>query len=493
MGHVWSWSLPDQLCMTLTTYTPSKNQTLNNQTTDRTNQQPHKGSTDVEPDSGAANAAINRCEELFAAIRLSRSLAHVDIASAGAIVSFPTVVVLDGTVYDVEATNSPGYFAEGHHTLLVRVVLDTMEVRGRFEISVGGSYGVSQAAWVGTNVFTGMNASIPDTIIAALPSSIAVPSAPSVAGAVRRAHLQAERARAELLQLNGGLVRSVVNRFRGVARAESALMDLNDLLAVGQQQLLAVADRYFTDPDKSPVRTVAWSKLVQRAIGNALRTEIARVTGISVEFRQLLNWCRTHPEDRDLPADVIARRMAFAAGVTRLMSARSIHDRQAAHELLEEMLENGEAQYVAPGREAGETSKELRADGVFVISSRSSLAEIERARHFAGTATPLFDAEADQDDRNVFLSVIDPGYEVADLLGAVRSVIERSGMTPVEAAVWLHRTGVLDPGGHGEELPDIAADLGLKDRSEARSALRRARRKIEAWAGDTQGILDDRP
>ena len=56
-----------------------------------------------------------------------------------------------------------------------------------------------------------------------------------------------------------------------------------------------------------------------------------------------------------------------------------------------------------------------------------------------------------------------------------------SGMTALEAMVWLQRTGALDPGGHATELPDIAADLGLRDRAEARAALRRARRKLDAW------------
>jgi hypothetical protein len=66
----------------------------------------------------------------------------------------------------------------------------------------------------------------------------------------------------------------------------------------------------------------------------------------------------------------------------------------------------------------------------------------------------------------------------------IRRLIEGSGMTPVEAMVWLQRTGALDPGGHGTELPDIAADLGLQGRAEARAALRRARRKLDAWTSE---------
>lgn len=441
------------------------------------------------------HALVARCEELFAAIRLSRELSRTELDhQAGAIVDFPMVVVLDGVVSDLEVTSNPGFYAVGHHTVIARGVLGSIAVTGRFEIGVGQSFGISPAAWVATNAYTGMHVALPSTIEALLPHSMQVPEAPALVGAVRRVHLQAQRARAELLQLNGGLVRSVVNRFRAVVRAESALIDLRDLVSVGEQQLLEVADRYFTDPEQSPVRTVAWSKLVQRAIGNALRSEIARVTGISVEFRQLLGWYHTHPEDRELPAEHVARRMAFAAGVTRLMSAEGIHDRSEAEALLEAMLEDGEARYVAPGRDASEVSQRLRAQGVFVISSRSSLAEIDRARSFQGTATSGYAANPEaQDDRNTFLSVIDPGFEVAELLDAVRSVIESSGMTPLEAAVWLHRTGALDPGGHAAELPDIAVDLGLKDRSEARSALRRARRKLEVWSADGQEIFNKHP
>ena len=440
------------------------------------------------------HTSIVRREELFAKIRMSRSLAGPRAADAVTIVDFPTVLVIDGSASDLELTEVPGFFPEGHHSVVAHGVFGSIEVRGRFEIGVGQAFGVSPASWVATDVDTGMRIVLPAELGALLPHSIQVPgNAATLEGAVRRAHLHAERARAELLEANGGLIRSVVNRFRGVTRAESALMDLNDLLAVGQQQLLEVADRYFTDPEVAPLRDVAWSKLVQRAIGNALRTEIARITGISVEFRQLLGWCQAHPEDRELPAEVVAWRMAFAAGVTRVMSVRGIHDRREAEQELTAMLANGEAQYVPHGRDANALSRRLRDEGAFVISSRSSLAEIERARRFTGASTPLFDGDTDQQDRSAKLAVLDAGYEVADLLDAVRKVIEQSGMTPVEASVWMHRTGVLDPGGHCTELSDIAEDLGLDGRGEARAALRRARRKLDAWARDAQRSFHDCP
>jgi hypothetical protein len=57
-------------------------------------------------------------------------------------------------------------------------------------------------------------------------------------------------------------------------------------------------------------------------------------------------------------------------------------------------------------------------------------------------------------------------------------------MSPIEALVWLHRSGALDPGGHGSELPDIAETLGMSGRGEARAALRRARRKLDSWVDE---------
>jgi hypothetical protein len=446
----------------------------------------HRVDTPTSEHSG--HAAVARREAHFARIRLSRALSGAPLSEAAAVVDFPTTVVLDGVPVDLDVTQVPGLFAFGHHTVVGHGRFGSIDVRGRFEISVGPAFGISAATWVATDVDTGIGVTVPESLLTLLPHSVEVPATRRVAlNAVRRAHLDAERARAELLAENGGLVQSVVNRFRSVLRAESALLDLGDLVAVGNQALLEVTERHFTDPDVKPVRHVAWSKLVQRAIGNALRAEIARVTGVSVEFRQLLAWYHAHPEDREAPADAVAMRMAFAAGVTRLMPLRAISERLAAEEELTRMLTTGEARYVPPGAEAAATSRRLRADGVFVISSRSSLAEIERARRFTGTAIPALDGELDQ-DREAHLAVLDAGYEVADLLDAVRVVVTRSGMTRIEAAVWMHRTGVLDPGGHCTELPDIAADLALGGRSEARAALRRARRKLDAWAREVGDI-----
>jgi len=328
---------------------------------------------------------------------------------------------------------------------------------------------------------TGQYVDVPAAWRDQLPRSVETPVQHTV-GAMRRTQLAAERARAELIDANRGLLVSVVKRFRGVSRTEGSIIEPGDLMVVAEQQLLEVADRWFTDPEHAPNRDVAWSKLVQRAVGNAIRSEIARATGISVEFRHLLGWFHTHADDRRLPAVEIARRMAMHAGATRLMATHGLRSRAQAALLLEGMLERGEAQYVAPGREATSIAKRLREEGVFVVSSRSSIAEIDRARTFRGSASITLDGDDDQ-PRADLTAVHDRGHEHAETLDAVRSVIVATGMTEIEALVWVLRTGVLDPTGQASELPDIATELCLSGRDEARAALRRARRKLENWAG----------
>jgi hypothetical protein len=310
---------------------------------------------------------------------------------------------------------------------------------------------------------------------------------PGLRVAVRRIHLAAEQARRALLEDNRGLVRTVVNRYRAVLRAEASSLELADLLVVAEHQLLDVVDRSFTAPDAPRPRDVAWSKLVQRAIGGAVRAEVARATGISVEFRQLLAWFHANPQDRHAPAIDVARRMAFAAGVTRLMAARVISSRGAAAAELDEMLERGAARYVPPVHGAGEERRRLRSAGVFVISPRSSLAEIERAQSFNGTAALTLDDDSSPTaGRDLRIAHIDHGYGETDTTDFLKRTIAQTGMSPIEALVWLHRSGALDPGGHGSELPDIAETLGLSGRAEARAALRRARRKLDSWVGELQ-------
>ena len=150
------------------------------------------------------------------------------------------------------------------------------------------------------------------------------------------------------------------------------------------------------------------------------------------------------------------------------------------------MLELGEASYVAPGRDAAEVSRTLRATGVFVISSRSSIAEIERARSFAGRELLHLDDESKASSNAGLLRDDDDSMERHDVLDAVKSVIAAAGLTELEAAVWVLRTGVVDPTGHMTELPDIAEELSLAGRAEARAALRRARRKLETLVGNLE-------
>ena len=436
----------------------------------------------------AATAIIGR-ESLMAAIRLSRLVNSVYLAGGGAIVDGPRSIVNGTDVHDVVTEVRPGIFTTGRHEIHATVRIGSIDVSGRYQIAVDLDID-APATWTATNRTTGRSCDLPAAVVAQLPASVRTVSLSpgTLAGAVRRIHLAAERARRELIESNRGLVLSVVNRYRAVVRAESSTLDMSDLIIVGEHQMLSVVDRYFTDPDSQPVRDVAWSKLVQRAVGNAVRSEIARATGVSVEFRQLLTWFQAHPEDRTETVETVAQRMAFAAGVTRLMAAREIHDRFAGVATLELMLVAGEARYVAPGKCAAEQIRSLKSQGVFIISSRSSLAEIERAQHFAANANIRLDADPEGHDRSAHLAVSDSGYDAADWTDMVRHIIEDTGMTKVEALVWLHRTGALDPGGFGNELPEIAEDLGLSGRSEARAALRRARRKIDAWTADGSSL-----
>jgi hypothetical protein len=434
--------------------------------------------TPVEP---STHSALLRREQLFASIRLARALDHTDWWGQAAVVDFPTSIVVDTQVFDLDTTARPGVFPEGHHSITVRGLIGDHDLTGRFEINVGPGFGVAPASWMVQDLRTGQYVDVPAAWRDQLPRSVEAPVQHTV-GAIRRTQLAAERARAELIEANRGLLVTVVKRFRGVSRTEGSIIEPSDLMVVAEQQLLEVADRWFTDPEQSPTRDVAWSKLVQRAVGNAIRSEIARATGISVEFRHLLGWFHTHADDRRLPAEEIARRMAMHAGATRLMATHGLRSRAQAALLLEGMIERGEAQYVAPGRDASGISKRLREEGVFVVSSRSSIAEIERARNFRGAASITLDGDDDQ-PRADLTAVHDRGHEHAETLDAVRSVIVATGMTEIEALVWVLRTGVLDPTGQATELPDIATELSLSGRDEARAALRRARRKLENWAG----------
>ncbi len=432
-------------------------------------------------------ARQRRLETLLATIRLSRRIATQTVLEHSAVVEFPATIVLGGRVVDLRLSEVPGLFARGTHRIECEAVLEQHVVSGTFSIEVGGTV-VEAASWtvVSRGEVGGLEL-LPNEIIGQLPRSAIVPalSGASLRRAVRRVHSNAALAGAQLLTEHRGLVRSVVNRYRSVVAGEDASIDLSDLMLVGDHQLLDVAERYFCDPERQPPRDVAWSKIVQRAVGNAVRAEIARVTGISVEFRQLLAWFHSHPTDRDAPAEDVAYRMAHAAGVTRLLAQRASFDRAAGAALLDEMLSDGRAAYVAHGRDAGSERRSLRRSGAFVISPRSSLAEIQRAQEFAGPAQLAIqisdESGATVTDETV-LARSELGFEETESRDCLRRTIEESGLSNIEALVWLHRSGALDPSGHGTELPEIADDLGLDGRSEARAALRRARRKLDAWS-----------
>lgn len=417
-------------------------------------------------------------EDAFDAIRLSAAVGAVPLDQPLGVVAIPSSVVADGRVVDLEMSSPGGLYAPGHHRVAVAGGHGAWAVHGTVHVVVGTAATAASAEWV-------TSGPVPTEVLEQLPRSVIVPAleGASLRVAVRRIHLAAEQARRGLLDDNRGLVRTVVNRYRAVLRAESSSLELADLLVVGEHQLLDVVDRMFTAPDAPRPRDVAWSKLVQRAIGGAVRAEVARATGISVEFRQLLAWFHANPQDRHAPAIDVARRMAFAAGVTRLMAARAISSRGAAAAELDEMLERGAARYVPPVHGAGEQRRRLRSAGVFVISPRSSLAEIERAQSFTGTAALTLD-DAATVGRDLRIAHIDHGYGEADTTDFLRRTIEQTGMSPIEALVWLHRSGALDPSGHGSELPDIAETLGLSGRAEARAALRRARRKLDSLVGE---------
>lgn len=420
-------------------------------------------------------------EDAFDAIRLSDVVGDVVLDRPYGVVSFPTSVVFDdGHVVDLTVDRTPGLYAAGAFEIAVSAEGPGWLVAGVLPVSVGATE-VAPARWTATGA-------VPDGVLAQLPRPVqtAALDGGALRVAVRRLHVAAERARRQLLDDNRGLVRSVVNRYRAVVRGEACSLDLDDLVVVGEHQLLEVVDRSFTGPAATLPRDVAWSKLVQRAIGGAIRTELARATGISVEFRQLLAWFHAHPTDRDAPVEQVARRMAFDAGVTRLRANRQVA-RPVAVSILEEMLDNGSARYVPPTRGCNDERRRLRSAGVFVISPRSSLAEIGRAQAFHGAA-----ALATEDDLGAagshlgHLSAVDDGFEETDAADFLRHTIDRTGMSPIEALVWLHRSGALEPNGCGAELPDIADTLGLSGRAEARAALRRARRKLDAWASELE-------
>ena len=264
--------------------------------------------------------------------------------------------------------------------------IGSLAVTGRFELSVGESYGVIPASWTAIDTSTGLRSVVPAAIVDVLPKSVHVPSLATVTGAVRRAHLAAERLgrtvgdQPRLRPLGRQPLPRRAARRVGVDRPWRPHGRRRAPPAGGRRSLVHRPD------DARPVRDVAWSKLVQRAIGNALRTEIARATGISVEFRQLLAWFHSHPEDR---AEVPGRGRR-ADGLRRgrhLRDGQARHpDRAAGDRHSRRCSPTVRPPTSRPGREAAATSRRLRAEGIFVIASRSrsrrsNEPNASRARH----------------------------------------------------------------------------------------------------------------
>jgi hypothetical protein len=315
-----------------------------------------------------------------------------------------------------------------------------------------------------------------------LPRSVLVPrlSGARLSRAVDRARYDGEAARSELVATQRGLVHKVVGQYRRQLLAEACAVDVEDLEQVGLQRLLELAERRYAGAAASRPATAAWSKVAMREVGNAVKAEIAAMTGVSVEFRQLLTWFRVHPEDRSRPAADVAADMAFAAGTTRLVQSHRAADRDAAATLLRAMLGDGRAAYAAPGTDAARRNA-LRAEGVFVVAPRSSLAEIERAQRHGDQPALALDgpagSESDATMADVVLAAADDGFAAVDVELFLARLFAETGMTELEADVWAARSGAR---GAPDELPEIASDLGLDGRAEARAALRRAWRKLSS-------------
>ena len=104
---------------------------------------PETSTKSSEQSGHSGSSVIARRECLFAAIRLSRALAPIETSERGAVIDFPTTLVIDGSVHDLDATATPGFFADGHHMVLVKTRIGTLDVTGRFELSIGESFGVA--------------------------------------------------------------------------------------------------------------------------------------------------------------------------------------------------------------------------------------------------------------------------------------------------------------------------------------------------------------
>lgn len=431
-------------------------------------------------------------EQVFSRMRTAAAVRAVARPGQAGIHRFPTAVVTR-RAWAAEVSHEPGLFPVGTTWVdyTVRVGADdgtrdgwTVEAIGRFCVVVGddGTVDVPAACWTFRDAD---GAELHPADIAwrhQLPRSVLVPrlSGPRLNRTIDRLLYDGESARSDLIATQRGLVHKVVGQYRRHLEAEACALDVEDLEQVGLQRVLELAERRYAGTADLRPRTAAWSKVAMREVGNAVKAEIAAVTGISVEFRQLLGWFRSHPNDRSRPTAEVAADMAFAAGVTRLMQAHRAPDRIVGAALLEAMLADGRAVYVAPGDDPARRTT-ARDEGRFVVAPRSSLAEIERAQRHSDLPPLTLDGPAGSESEATMADLVlvdaEQGFARVDVDVFLERLFADAGLSALEADVWSLRTGV-----HGapDELPEIATDLGLDGRAEARAALRRAWRKLSS-------------
>lgn len=452
--------------------------------------------TTLERPTPIAPAPVNErlveLEHIFSRMRTAAAVRGAGHPGQAGIVRFPTAVITR-RAWAADVSCEPGLFPVGSTWVEYRVGVGaddgsrdafTVEAVGRFCVVVGddGTVDVPAAEWA----FRSADGDEVDPADVPwrhqLPRSVLVPrlSGPRLNRTISRLLYDGESARSDLLATQRGLVHKVVGQYRRHLEAEACALDVEDLEQVGLQRVLELAERRYAGRAADRPQTAAWSKVAMREVGNAVKAEIAAVTGISVEFRQLLTWFRAHPQDRNRPTIDVAADMAFAAGVTRLVQAHRAVDRASGAALLEAMLADGRAVYVGPGDDPARKAA-ARAEGRFVVAPRSSLAEIERAQRHSDQPPVTLDGPAGSESEATLADLVlvdaEQGFARVDVEEFLDRLFADAGLTPLEADVWAARTGV-----HGapDELPEIAADLGLDGRAEARAALRRAWRKLSS-------------
>ncbi len=443
--------------------------------------------------AGPARDRLVELEDIFARMRTAAALRNRLAYPAAGLHRFPTVVITR-RAWAAEVSHEPGLFPVGATwvTYKVRVGYDdgsrdtwVAEADGRFCVVVADDAGadVPPAEWqlhtAEGHVLT------PDELawFDQLPRSVLVPrlSGPRLTRSASRALYDGEAARGELMYSQRGLVHKVVGQYRRQLVNDAVAIDVEDLEQVALQRILELASRRYAGPASRRPSTAAWSKVAMREVGNAIKAEIAAITGISVEFRQLLSWFRGTPGDRLRHPAAVARDMAFAAGVTRLVQAHRATDRESGTELLQAMLDDGRAVYLPAGGDP-ELKTMARDAGLFVVAPRSSLAEIERAQRHCDLPDLALDApagnESDATMADILVADRDHRFDAVEVELFLEQTFAAHGLSELEADVWCARTGV--HGGGADELPEIAVDFGLDGRAEARAALRRAWRKLSS-------------